>query len=210
MDSNSLLIVISAPSGAGKTTVTRKLLKAFPEIQFSISTCTRPKRDNEKDGIDYFFVSKERFEDSIAKGDFVEWTKTYGDYYGTSKQFVENMLSAGADVIFDIDSKGAQAIKELYPDNAVLIFILPPFIEDLRIRLLGRMTDSHEEIEKRLLAAEEELRAISLYDYWIINEDVDVSIERLSTIIIAEKSRLKRMPREIKERFNILQEDRKR
>jgi guanylate kinase len=206
MDSNSLLLVISAPSGAGKTTVTRKLLTAFPEIQFSISTCTRPKRDNERDGIDYFFVSKERFKDSIASGDFIEWTKTYDDYYGTSKQFVESMLSVGADVIFDIDSKGARAIKELYPNNAVLIFILPPFIEDLKIRLLGRMTDSHEEIAKRLLGAEEELKAISLYDYWIINEDVDISIERLSTIIIAEKCRLKRIPQEIKDRFNILQE----
>ncbi len=205
MDSNSLLIVISAPSGAGKTTVTRKLLNVFPEIQFSISTCTRPKRDNERDGIDYFFVSEERFKDCIARGDFVEWTKTYGDYYGTSKEFVDNMLSAGVDVIFDIDSKGAKAIKELYPENAVLIFILPPFIEDLKIRLLGRMTDSHEEIEKRLLEAEKELQAISLYDYWIINEDVDISIERLSTIVIAEKCRLKKMPREIKERFNILQ-----
>ncbi|MBI4777629.1 guanylate kinase [Candidatus Desantisbacteria bacterium] len=206
MNSNSLLLVISAPSGAGKTTVTRGLLKAFPEIQFSISTCTRPKRDNERDGIDYFFVSEESFKDSIAKGDFVEWTKTYGDYYGTSKRFAEDMLSADVNVIFDIDSNGAKAIKELYPNNAVLIFILPPFIEDLKIRLLGRMTDSQEEIEKRLMGAEEELRAISLYDYWIINEDVDISIEKLTTIVIAEKCRLKKMPREIKERFNILQE----
>lgn len=206
MNSNSLLLVISAPSGAGKTTVTRGLLKAFPEIQFSVSTCTRPKRDNEREGIDYFFVSEENFKNYMARGDLVEWTKTYGDYYGTSKRFVEDMISAGVNVIFDIDSKGAKVIKELYPDNAVLIFILPPFIEDLRIRLLGRMTDSQEEIEKRLQGAEEELRAIALYDYWIINEDVDISMERLKTIIIAEKCRLKRMPQEIKERFNILQE----
>ena len=206
MKNNSLLLVISAPSGAGKTTVTRGLLKAFPEIQFSVSMCTRPKRDNERDGIDYFFVSRENFKDSIARGDLVEWTKIYDDYYGTSRQVVENMLSAGMNVIFDIDNHGAQAIKKLYPDNAVLIFILPPFIEDLKIRLLGRMTDSQEEIEKRLLGAEKELQAISCYDYWIINEDVDISIEKLSTIIIAEKCRLKRMPQEIKERFNILQE----
>ncbi|MBU0702007.1 guanylate kinase [bacterium] len=206
MNSNSLLLVISAPSGAGKTTVTRGLLKAFPEIQFSVSTCTRPKRDNEREGIDYFFVSEENFKNYMARGDLIEWTKTYGDYYGTSKRFVEDMISAGVNVIFDIDSKGAKVIKELYPDNAVLIFILPPFIEDLRIRLLGRMTDSQEEIEKRLQGAEEELRAIALYDYWIINEDVDISMERLKTIIIAEKCRLKRMPQEIKERFNILQE----
>ncbi|OIP42312.1 guanylate kinase [Candidatus Desantisbacteria bacterium CG2_30_40_21] len=206
MKSTSLLLVISAPSGAGKTTVTRGVLKAFPEIQFSVSMCTRSKRDNERDGIDYFFVSEENFKDCMARGDLVEWTKIYDDYYGTTKRVVEDMLSAGVNVIFDIDSKGARAIKELYPDNAVLIFILPPFMEDLRIRLLGRMTDSQEEIEKRLQGAEEELRAISIYDYWIINEDVDVSIERLKTIIIAEKSRLKRMPQVIKERFNILQE----
>ncbi|MFH1897752.1 MAG: guanylate kinase [Candidatus Desantisbacteria bacterium] len=206
MKSNSLLLVISAPSGAGKTTVTRGVLKAFPEIQFSVSMCTRPKRDNERDGIDYFFVSKENFKDCMARGDLVEWTKIYDDYYGTTKRVVEDMLSAGVNVIFDIDSKGARAIKELYPDNAVLIFILPPFMEDLRIRLLGRMTDSQEDIEKRLQGADEELRAISLYDYWIINEDVDISIERLKTIIISEKCRLKRMPQEIKERFNILQD----
>ncbi|MFH1095981.1 MAG: guanylate kinase [Candidatus Desantisbacteria bacterium] len=206
MNSNSLLLVISAPSGAGKTTVTRGVLKAFPEIQFSVSMCTRPKRDNERDGIDYFFVSKENFKDCMARGDLVEWTKIYDDYYGTTKRVVEDMLSAGVNVIFDIDSKGARAIKELYPDNAVLIFILPPFMEDLRIRLLGRMTDSQENIEKRLQGADEELRAISLYDYWIINEDVDISIERLKTIIISEKCRLKRMPQEIKERFNILQD----
>ncbi|MBI4753218.1 guanylate kinase [Candidatus Desantisbacteria bacterium] len=207
MKSNSLLLVISAPSGAGKTTVTRGLLKAFPEIQFSVSMCTRPKRDNERDGIDYFFVSKENFKDCMARGDLIEWTKIYDDYYGTTKRVVEDMLSAGVNVIFDIDSKGARAIKELYPDNAVLIFILPPFMEDLRIRLLGRMTDSQEDIEKRLQGAEEELRAFSIYDYWIINEDVDISIERLKTIIIAEKCRLKRIPQEIKERFNILQDN---
>ncbi|MFH1859696.1 MAG: guanylate kinase [bacterium] len=206
MNKDSLLLVISAPSGAGKTTVTRGLLKAFPEFQFSVSTCTRHKRDNEREGIDYFFVSEETFKDCMARGDLIEWTKTYGDYYGTSKRFVEDMISAGVNVIFDIDSKGAKAIKELYPDNAILIFILPPFMEDLKIRLLGRMTDSQEEIEKRLQGAEEELRAISLYDYWIINEDVDISIERLKTIIIAEKCRLERMPQGIKERFNILQE----
>lgn len=208
MKSNSLLLVISAPSGAGKTTVTRGLLKAFPEIQFSVSMCTRNKRDNERDGIDYFFVPKERFKDCIARGNLIEWTKIYNDdYYGTTKKFVEDMLSAGVDVVFDIDSKGAKAIKELYPDNAVLIFILPPFLEDLKIRLLGRMTDSEEDIEKRLRGAKEELQAIKLYDYWIINENVEISIERLKAIILAEKCRLKRMPQNIEDRFNILQEN---
>jgi guanylate kinase len=204
MKSNSLLIVVSAPSGAGKTTVTKGLLKEMPDIQFSVSLCTRQKRDNEQDGVDYFFVSEESFKDAIARGELIEWTKSYGDYYGTSKKFIEDMLSANVDVILDLDSKGGKAIKELYPDNAVLVFILPPFMEDLRNRLVNRMTDTQEEITKRLSAADEELKAISMYDYYIINEDVDIAVEKLKSIIIAERCRLKRLSDDIKERFNIL------
>lgn len=192
MMEKNLLVVVSAPSGAGKTTVCKRLLQTTPNLIFSVSMTTRKPRDNEINGRDYFFVSTEEFKERIKKDDFIEWAKVYDDYYGTPKKILEDSLSE-MDVLLDIDGQGAVNIKKEYKDRAILIFIAPPFLEDLKTRLSNRMTDSQEEIEKRFLLAKEELKNILRYDYCIINDDVGVTVGKLKSIIIAEKNKVKRI-----------------
>lgn len=199
----NLLIVVSAPSGAGKTTICKKLLKTSSNMVFSISMTTRPPRDNEVDGRDYFFVSNDEFKDGIKKDKFVEWAKVYDDYYGTPKKFIDETLIAGIDILLDIDVQGAMNIKKAYKDKAVLIFILPPFIEDLKERLLHRMTDDIEEIEKRLSFAKQELKHIYKYDYCLINDDIGTTVGKLKSIITAEKNKVKRISPEILKKLGI-------
>ncbi len=198
----NLLIVVSAPSGAGKTTICKKLLQTTPNLIFSVSMTTRKPRDNEINGQDYFFISTEEFKKRIKKNDFIEWAKVYDDYYGTPKKNLEDSL-AGMDVLLDIDVQGAMNIKKEYSDNAVLIFIAPPFLEDLKTRLSNRMTDTSEEIEKRFLLAKEELKNILNYDYCVINDDVGVTVGKLKSIIIAEKNRVKRIGKELLKKLEV-------
>lgn len=199
----NLVIVVSAPSGAGKTTICKKLLQTTTGLIFSISMTTRKPRDNEIDGYDYSFVSVDEFQEKIKKGDFLEWAKVYDDYYGTPKKMLEDSLLAGVDVLLDIDGQGAMNVKKEYKDRAVLIFIAPPFLEDLKTRLSNRMTDSQEEIEKRFLLAKEELKNIFRYDYCVINDDVGVTVGKLKSIIIAEKNKVKRIGKELLKKLEI-------
>jgi len=193
---DNLLIVVSAPSGAGKTTICKRLLETSSNLIFSVSMTTRQPRDNEVEGQDYFFVSVNKFKEGIKKGNFIEWAKVYDDYYGTPKKFLEESLISGMDVLLDIDVQGAMNIKKAYPDKTVLIFILPPFLENLKERLTNRMTDSPEEIDKRLSFARGELKNIYKYDYCVINDDIGTTVGKLKSIIIAEKSKVRRVKKE--------------
>src|ERR1043166_6684039 len=144
------LFVISAPSGCGKTTIAREILKRHPEVVFSVSATTRKKREKEIHGKDYFFLAKEEFENKIRNGELIEWEEIYGDYYGTLKSEIDAGLNAGRSILFDVDVKGALSIKKKYPNDTVLIFIDPPSVEILTERLTNRKTEDPETIRKRL------------------------------------------------------------
>jgi guanylate kinase len=144
------LIVISAPSGSGKTTIVREILKRHPETAFSVSATTRKKRDAEVHGQDYFFLTEKEFEEKIAQGELIEWERIYGDYYGSLKSQVDHALRTGTSMLFDVDVKGALSIKRKYPTDAVLIFIDPPSLESLTQRLSNRKTESAETLHRRL------------------------------------------------------------
>ncbi|TCK02497.1 guanylate kinase [Phorcysia thermohydrogeniphila] len=191
-----LLIVISAPSGTGKTTLCHMLLEEFPNMEFSISYTTRKPRPGELNGRDYFFVDRETFERMIEEGDFLEWAEVYGNLYGTSKSQVLKALEEGKDILLDIDTQGALQVKKNFPE-AVLIFILPPSLKELERRLRKRGTDDEETIKKRLRIAREEIGKALEYDYIVVNDILEVAFERLRSIITAEKCRTDRLSGEI-------------
>lgn len=169
MVKNGSVIVVSAPSGAGKSSLCSDLREKIPSLSYSVSYTTRNPRKNEKDGVDYFFVTAEEFEKGIEKGKWAEWAFVHGNYYGTSKEYLENAVSKGINVLLEIDVQGAKQIKEKLPES-VLIFILPPSFEELKNRLLKRNTDSIEVIEKRLKAAKSEIDQSAFFDKKIIND----------------------------------------
>jgi len=187
-----LLIVISAPSGTGKTTLTHMLLKSFPNMEFSVSYTTRKPRPGEVNGKDYFFVDRDTFERMIEEGDFLEWAEVYGNLYGTSKSQVLKALNEGKDVLLDIDTQGALQVKKNFPE-AVLIFILPPSLKELERRLRSRGTDDEETIERRLKTARVEIERAPLYDYIVVNDVLEEAFEKLKSIVIAEKCRTERL-----------------
>jgi len=191
-----LLIVISAPSGTGKTTLCHMLLKAFPDMEFSVSYTTRKPRLGEINGKDYFFVDRETFERMIEEGDFLEWAEVYGNLYGTSRSQVTKALEAGKDILLDIDTQGALQVKKNFPE-AVLIFILPPSLTELERRLRSRRTDDEETIEKRLRIARDEIEKALYYDYLVVNDVLEVAFEKLRSIITAEKCRTERLKDQI-------------
>jgi guanylate kinase len=188
-----LLLILSAPSGAGKTTLARRLVQSHPEAAFSVSYTTRQPRGAEKEGVDYHFVDVLTFKSKIENGEFVEWAEVHGHFYGSSQSVVDQALSSNGLAIFDIDVQGGQAIKAKYPAS-VLTFILPPSMEELERRLRGRGTDSDETIHKRLLGARAEMeRGVATYDYVVINESFDRAYEELEAIMRAEWCRRGRM-----------------
>lgn len=178
------LYVISGPSGTGKGTICHELLQDMYN-DFSVSMTTRAARDGEVDGKHYFFVSKEEFEANIEKGNFLEHANVYGNLYGTPKDAVLKRLERGHNVILDIDVQGALQVKSSYPE-AILIFILPPDMEELRKRLTGRQTDAPEVIEKRLAEAIGEIKFMGEYDYYIVNDDLETAIAEAKAILKAE------------------------
>lgn len=199
----NLLIVISAPSGTGKTTICKRLIKSSSNLVFSISMTTRQPRDNEIDGCDYFFVSLDEFKEGIKKSKFIEWAMVYDDYYGTPKKSLDELLASEMDVLLDIDVQGAMNIKKEYKDRVVLIFIIPPFLENLKERLSNRMTDSQEDIEKRLSYAKGELKNLHKYDYCVVNDDIGTTVGKLKSIITAEKNKVKRISKELLKKLEI-------
>jgi len=176
-------ITISAPSGSGKTTLCKALQLVEPEIEWSISYTTREKRSIEENGVDYFFISEEEFEDLIIQGHFVEWQNVHGFYYGTSVSNLENAIKNDKIMLIEMDVKGSMSIKKLFPDQTFSIFIMPPSISQLRERLRSRGTDSERRINIRLKRFQEEMEFREKFDYVMINEDLDLAkIELQKTI----------------------------
>ncbi|MFP4469785.1 MAG: guanylate kinase [Bacteroidales bacterium] len=173
------MIVVSAPSGSGKTTIVKAILEANPRVSFSISACSRPPRNNEKDGIDYYFLGKEDFRKKIDEDAFVEWEEVYnGHYYGTLKSEVERIWQQGRHVIFDVDVKGGLNIKNQFGDRCLALFIKAPSVEELEKRLRNRSTDGEETIRERLAKAAYEMTFAKLFDHIIVNDNLEIAIEK--------------------------------
>lgn len=175
------LFIISAPSGAGKTTIAKAVLQKFKDMCYSISYTTRKPRAEERDGVDYHFVSKQDFKNGIKKARWAEWAEVYGNYYGTSAEFIEKKLSSGCDILLDIDVQGTLQILKHHPDS-VTVFILPPSINALRKRLEMRGTDSQAVIEKRLINAKKEMAQKKMYRHVIVNDELSAAIDEICAI----------------------------
>jgi guanylate kinase len=187
-----LMLVLSSPSGAGKSTLSRRLLEADQRISMSISVTTRPKRPNEVEGEDYYFVGSERFEEMVRKGDFLEHATVFGNRYGTPKAAVEKLLASGRDVLFDIDWQGAQQLGQKAEKDLVRVFVLPPSRSELERRLKERAQDSAEVVARRMKEANNEISRYSDYDYVLINDDVDKALSQLHAILAAERVKRQR------------------
>jgi guanylate kinase len=175
------LFIISAPSGAGKTTIAKAVLQKFKDMCYSISYTTRKPRAEERDGVDYHFVSKQDFKNGIKKARWAEWAEVYGNYYGTSAEFIEKKLSSGCDILLDIDVQGTLQILKHHPDS-VTVFILPPSINALRKRLEMRGSDSQAVIEKRLINAKKEMAQKKMYRHIIVNDELSAAIDEICAI----------------------------
>ena len=176
-------IVLSSPSGAGKTTITKKISQKYPKIKISISHTTRKPRSNEIDGVDYHFVSKDKFENLIKENKFYEYAKIFDNYYGTSKQSVNKLHKENYDVVFDIDWQGTKQLSEYKELNLIKIFILPPNKKELKNRLINRNQDNNETVEKRLNQYENDIQHWSDYDYVLINQDLESCFNQIEKII---------------------------
>lgn len=196
-----MIFVISAPSGAGKTTLINKLLKSDNDLEFSISTTTRDIRKGEIDGVNYHFISKSEFCKMIENGEFLEWAEVHGNYYGTTKKEVDRLKKSGKIPLFDVDIQGGRNLKEKMTEG-VFIFIIPPSLNILRQRLILRDTETEDQITLRLKNAYNEIAEYVNFDYLIVNSDLDSSFQKLSSIIIAEKCKVKNIRKEIR---NILE-----
>ena len=192
-NTRGVLLVLSGPSGTGKGTVCKVVRDSLGDaIAYSISATTRKPRVGEEHGREYFFFTKEEFEALRDQNGFLEWAQVYDNYYGTPRAFVEDVLASGRDCILEIDPQGALQVRKA-TDEAVLVFIAPPSLEELRSRLTGRGTETQEEVEKRLSCAEHELSYSSQYDYIIVNDEVDKAAERMKAILMAERCRTNRV-----------------
>ncbi len=186
--SRGILVIISSPSGAGKTTLARRLLSEFDgQLSFSVSYTTRPIRTNERDGVDYHFVDEARFSEMVAAGDFAEWAEVHGNKYGTSRSAVDRALSRGADVVFDVDWQGGRSLSSAWPDDCLMVFILPPDLTVLEQRLRRRATDAADVIDRRLRMALAELEHHDEYQHLIINDELDEAYQTLRAIYLVRK-----------------------
>ena len=185
------LIVVSGPSGTGKGTICKELLRCNPDLQYSISATTRSPREGEKHGINYWFFSKERFQTMIEDDELLEWAEVYGNYYGTPRTYVTETLQKGQDVILEIDTQGAMKVKSAFP-KGIFIFIVPPSLDELSERLWKRGTDSPQVINTRLQCVREELKMAPNYHYLVINDRVSDAVNKIAAIILAEKCRMER------------------
>ena len=184
------MLILSSPSGAGKTTITKKIQQKYQNFKISVSHTTRKPRSNEVDGVDYYFTSNEEFKKLIKDNKFYEYAKIFDNYYGTSKQAIEEQLAAGIDVFLDIDWQGARQVREIM-DDVKTIFILPPSKQELEQRLNNRGQDSAEIIAGRMAQAQSETSHYNEYDYVVVNDDFDTALRDLETIVIAQRLRLK-------------------
>ena len=189
---NGLLLVVSGPSGVGKGTLVKALMDRNSRIKMSVSATTRAPRPGEIDGVHYFFKTEDEFKAMVDRGEFLEYMHVFGsNYYGTPRSFVEQHLANGYDVILEIDVQGAMKVKQAFPD-AVLIFITAPSMSEIKSRLIGRGTESMEQVEKRFATAFEEVKMIPRYDYIIVNDVVDKAVHHMEAILEAERCRVSR------------------
>ena len=200
LNRKGLLLVVSGPSGAGKGTICKALLNKNDKIKLSVSATTRKPRNGEVHGVNYFFIEKEEFTKMVENGEFLEHAQIYDNFYGTPKAAIIETLEKGQDVILEIEMQGARQIKEVYPEG-VFIFVLPPSLEELKSRIVGRGTETQEEIEKRFSCAFEEINQIVNYDYFIVNEDIEKSVNDVEAIILSEKNKVTRYKNNIIDKF---------
>jgi guanylate kinase len=189
MQQKGAILVLSGPSGAGKSTIINQASDCIGEFYFSISTTTRKPRDGERDGVDYYFVTKEEFEEDIKAGNFLEYATVHDNYYGTSLKPVQKALDSGKLVIFDIDVQGHRLVRAKLDDITTSAFITPPTLKELEVRLVARCTDNESVIAKRIQNAKDEIQAIGEYDYTIVNDQIEKAVEEF--IIVANAARLK-------------------
>jgi len=202
MNREGIILIISAPSGAGKTTLCHALLKRFPHMKESVSYTTRAPRAGEAHGVDYYYVSREEFQRMIDDDAFAEWAEVHGNLYGTALATIEEARKNGIDLVLDIDCQGARRLKEQI-ERCVYVFILPPSMEELRHRLENRSSDAQEVIDRRIERAAGEIREARWYDYIIINDNLEKAFEELSCIVVAHSRRTFRMLGQVAKLFDI-------
>lgn len=202
MKREGLILILSAPSGAGKTSLCRELFKTFPDMKESISYTTREPRPGEVEGEAYHFVSREEFERMVDEDAFAEWALVHGNMYGTALRTLEEARRNGIDLVLDIDCQGARKLKEQF-DGGVYVFIVPPSMEELRRRLESRSSDAQDVIERRIARAADEIRESRWYDYIIINDNFDVACRELAAIVIAHRRKTFRMMEKVGKLFDI-------
>lgn len=188
--SKGLLIILSGPSGVGKGTVCTALRPRMPELVYSVSATTRSPREGEQDGINYFFKSREQFLDMIEDDKLLEYAEYVGNYYGTPRDFVEQTLESGRDIILEIEVQGALKVKEKFPEG-IFVFLLPPSMDELKDRIRGRGTEHPDVISHRMSVAEDEIGLIRHYDYAVVNDEIDLACKRIESIIIAEHCKVR-------------------
>ncbi|MFD1138465.1 guanylate kinase [Paenibacillus urinalis] len=187
--SKGLLIVLSGPSGVGKGTVCTALRKRVPDLIYSVSATTRQPRLGEENGVNYFFKSREQFLDMIEKDQLLEHAEYVGNYYGTPRDFVEETLNSGKDIILEIEVQGALKVKEKFPEG-IFVFLLPPSLDELKDRIQGRGTENQATIDHRMSVAEQEISLLQQYDYAVVNDEIDLACKRIESIIIAEHCKI--------------------
>jgi guanylate kinase len=191
-----IIFILSAPSGAGKTTISRAALQEIAGLEASVSLTTRKPREGEVEGVDYRFVSDDEFKRKVANEELAEWARVFDSSYGTPREPLDAAIDSGKDILLDIDIQGARQIRQLYPNDAATIFVVAPSFKELEERLRGRATESEDNIQRRLLRAREEAKAFTEYDYLIINKDVGQSLQSLEAIVAAERMRIARLKSE--------------
>ncbi len=189
MKKRGLLLVVSGPSGAGKGTICKALLDHRDDVFVSVSATTRSPRDGEVEGKNYFFLEKESFKTMIGQDEFLEWAQVYDNYYGTPKRFVIDQLESGNNILLEIDIQGALQVRDKYPEG-VFVFILPPSMEELKNRIIGRGSETETSLEKRFSSAFEEIGYVDKYDYFIVNDTVEQATQTFNAIIEAESHRV--------------------
>ena len=194
MSSNTrgLLIIVSAPSGTGKTTLVERLVEEVPDLKLSRSYTSRTAREGEIDGVDYNFVTRARFEAMVAAGEFLEWADVFGNLYGTASADTERVLTAGCDLVLVIDVQGARKVRQRGIETTA-VFVMPPSLDVLERRLRGRSKDSEADIQRRLRVAREEVSSFAEYDFLVVNDEVTTAVDRLRSIIMAKRAQLRRM-----------------
>jgi guanylate kinase len=197
IDQKGILFILSGPSGVGKGTVRKALFEQSTDLRYSISMTTRNPREGEKDGVDYFFKSRDEFEKLISEGQLIEHAEYVGNYYGTPRQYVEQTLNEGKDVFLEIEVQGALKVRENFPEG-VFVFLIPPSLEELKDRIVNRGTETEEKVKNRLKAAKEEIDMMDAYDYVVVNDQIDNAVTKVKAIVASEHCKRERVAHQYK------------